>query len=459
MSNLINLLDFGARPDGQTLCTTAIQAAIDRIHELGGGCLRIPAGRYLTGTIRLRSHVHLVLEPGASLIGSHCLPDYASDIVGCIEAPSFNRCLIYAENATEIGITGPGSIDGRGDKQTFPPSGDPRHVPERPMLIRLVDCENVSFEKVRLLNAASWCCHLVGCLDVWITDTTVDTCLNQNNDGFDLDGCRNVFIRNCKITSGDDSICLKSTRPEPTENVVISGCVITSHTAGIKLGTSSAAGFRNVLVDQCIFQHCRMGVLKLLSVDGGVLEDVHFSNLVMDDVEGPIFLRLGRRGVVFDRPKEIVYDLNEVKDAAPLREGILRNCSFRNIRAVVRTEDKARAGILLTGVPGASIENILFENIDIRLPGGGSKDDAARILPEDERRYPEQFFFGVPPSSGAFLRHARDLTFRNVRFTLESPDHRTLIIQDDTESVVFEQTAWRTTPEGKFTPVEAAPGV
>ena len=435
------------------ICTKELQSVIDACHATGGGFVRIPAGRYLAGTIRLKSGVHLLLEPGAVLLGSQNLDDYDKDVVGNIEAPSFNRCLIYAENASDIGLEGPGYVDGQGDPKVYRFSHDPKHVPERPTLIRLVDCKDVRFSQINLRNAAAWCCHLVGCERVWIDRCSINSHLNGNNDGFDLDTCRDVFIRDCLLETGDDAICFKSTRLQPSENLVISGCNITSKTAGVKFGTSSAGGFRNILVQDCIFKHCGMGTLKVLCVDGGHLEGVHFSNLIMEECEGPIFIRLGGRGVVFDRPKEIVYDRSDVKEK-PAPVGSLRDCSFRNIRATVRTKDPARAGIMITGIPGACVENIRFENVEITLPGGGSEADAARKVSEDERRYPEQFFFGTLPSSAVFVRHARNVSFTNLQITLQQPDARSPFHCEDVEQIAVEQSGWRISPETHFQPIQ-----
>jgi polygalacturonase len=447
-----NFMKFKLEASAET-CTQQLQSAIDSCHAGGGGFVTLPPGAYEIGTIHLKSHVHLVLDPGAELLGSRNIADYDPAVIGCIEAPSFSRCLIYAENASNIGLHGPGMIDGRGTKDVFKPSDDPDQVPERPMLIRFVDCRDVRMRGVTLKNAASWCCHLVGCEKVWIEDTTIDSRVNVNNDGFDLDSCRDVFIRGCHLFTGDDSICPKSTRDYPCENIIVSDCLISSETAGVKLGTSSAGGFRNVLVKNCIFRDCRMGVLKLLCVDGGVLENVHFSDLIMENVEGPIFIRLGARNVVFDRPKEIVYDRDDVKDQLPEVRGILRNCSFRNIRATVRTDDPARSGIMVTGVPGNCIENVTFENVDIIFPGGGTTEDAARAVPEDERRYPEQFFFGVLPCSAVFLRHVCGVSLRHISFTWENADLRPWIVSHDAEELAVAQCRGRVGSTQPFRPV------
>lgn len=426
------------RQPGAGSDSVQLQKAIDTCHAQGGGFLRIPSGTYEIGTIRLKTNVHLVLEPGAELLGSHSIDDYDSQVIGCIEAPSFNRCLIYAEDASNIGLHGPGTIDGRGTQEFFKPSNDPQNVPERPMLIRFVNCRDVLLRDVVLKNAASWCCNLVGCERVSIEGVKIDSRINRNNDGFDLESCRDVTIRGCHIVSGDDAICLKSARNTPSENLIVSDCIISSHTAGFKLGTSSAGGFRNILVQNSIFRNCGMGVIKLLCVDGGVLENVHFSDLIMEQVEGPVFIRLGTRNVVYDKPKEIVYDREDIKNSSGEAKGILRNCSFRNIRATVRTDNLALAGILITGVPDRSVEDIKFENVDISFPGGGTEKDAAKVVPEDERRYPEQSFFGVLPSSAFFIRHASHVTLSNVRVRWQNVDRRPWLIQENVSDLQIE---------------------
>lgn len=434
------------------LSTIQFQQQIDACAASGGGQVVIPSGLHLIGTLVLRSGVHLYLDAGAQLIGSHSLSDYRDDLIGCIEAPAFNRCLIYAADAEDLSISGPGTINGRGHREVFRPSGDPAHVPERPMLIRMVRCRNVRFEQVTLRDAAAWCSHLVGCEQVRILGVTLESHCNTNNDGFDLDGCRDVMIRDCFITTGDDAICLKSTQGHACENVIVTGCIISSQTAGIKLGTSSAIGFRNVLVQHSIFRHCRMGVLKLLCVDGGVMEEIHFSDLLMDDVEGPIFIRLGARGVCFDQPKEIVYDQEEVKTTEPI-VGKLRNCTFRNLRATIATNDRTRHGIFVTGIPGHCVESLVFENITLTLPGGGTAEEAARTLPEDERRYPEQFFFGPLPASALYLRHVRGIELRQVQITLKAPDARPPLQVTDVEECALHDVQWRDTSGRGFCPV------
>jgi polygalacturonase len=428
-----NVREFGASGDGVRLDTGAIQAAIDRCAEDGGGTVALPPGDYATGTLRLRSRVTLYLAPGSRLLGSRSLDDYDADgIVGNVEDPLYNRCLIYAEDACGIAIVGEGGIDGRGQPDAFPVRAAKAGVAglERPMLIRFVNCRDVSLRGVSLANAASWGVHLIRCERVRIESVNMDNLANQNNDGFDIDGCRHVMMSNCRIHSGDDAICLKSTSSEPTEYVTVTNCIVSSHTAAVKFGTSSRGGFRCVSIANCVFHDCRLGAIKLLLVDGGVLEDVQISHIVMDRVEGPLFMRLGLRGNTFESPG--LRDNGSPEERERQRPaGRLRNVTISHIRATVTAEDKARSGIFITGVPGFPIENVVLDHIHVTFPGGGTEEEARRSVPEDEYRYPEQFFFGALPAYGAYVRHVNGISMRHVRLELASGDARPAIVCED----------------------------
>jgi polygalacturonase len=435
-SPTFNVKTYGAVADGTTLDTPSLQAAIDACSAAGGGVVLVPPGQYHTGTIWLKSHVELKLEEGAELLGSLNLNDYSKENQGAIEAPAFDECLIYAENAEHLAITGKGVINGRGYKEYFPEwiSRENNQLGDRPMLIRFVDCKEILFEDVTLKNAASWCTHLVRCDDVVARGVMIDSRLHKNNDGFDLDGCRNVLIEKCTIFSGDDGICPKSTTERICEKLTVRNCRVESHTAAFKCGTSSFGGFRDITIEDCDFSGCRMGVIKLLSVDGGVLENIRISNIKMENVEGPLFIRLGGRGRVYDKPTEQVYGEEVKSEGNP--PGIVRNIHISNIKATVIGDEQERNGIMISGIPGHDVENVVLENIDISYPGGGTAEDAQREVAENIARYPEQFFFGVLPSWGAYIRHAENIEFKNVKLTTRAPDARQMIVTVDVEGFV-----------------------
>ncbi|MGJ8640952.1 MAG: glycoside hydrolase family 28 protein [Opitutaceae bacterium] len=426
-------VDFGAVGDGVTLNTKALQSAIDACPK--GGVVYVPPGHYVTGTLWLKSDMELRIAEGAELLGSTHIDDYSRDNQGAIEAPAFDECLIYAENARNVSITGGGVIDGRGTKENFP-IGKRTAYHDRPMLVRFVDCDGVTFENVTFKNAASWCTHLVNCDNVIAREVTIDSQVNRNNDGFDLDGCKNVLIEDCDIRTGDDSICPKSTTTRLTENVVVRNCRVTSHTSAFKCGTSSRGGFKNIRVSDCEFYDVGMGAIKLQIVDGGTMEAILIENIKITGSEGPLFVRLGSRGRQYDKPTEQI----QGKDAKPegVPTGSMKGITIRNIDAEIVTEDRARSGIMITGVPGHNIEDVLLENITISYPGGGTAEEAKKVVDEDIARYPEQFFFGVLPSWGAYVRHAKNVEFKNVKMTTRAPDAREKVKLKNVEGFVYE---------------------
>ena len=431
-TKVFDVEDYGAVGDGAAMDTEAIQKTIDACHAEGGGVVRVPAGDFQIGTIWLRSNITLSLDHGASLLGSQNIADYKTE---GLSKPREGgpHCLVYAENARNIVIEGLGVIDGRGTPEHFPRirSGG-RETSKRPRLIRMVNCDQLTFSGVTYRRPAFWGLHLIDCRNIHFNAVTIRFRNNgYNNDGLDLDGCENVLIENCDIDSGDDAICLKSSL-HPCRNIVVRGCKVTSNTAPLKFGTSSRGGFINVSVTNCYFYNSPMGAIKLQLVDGGRLENVDISRIVMEDVGNPIFIRLGNRGRTYTKrtgPRQNA-------DARPEGAGVgtLKNVRIRDVVAEVTGDNKSRSGpIMITGIPGHCVEDVVLENITISYPGGGNKDDARRAVPEDIARYPEQFFFGVLPAWGAYIRHARNVEFRNVILKTRSSDERKRIVLDDVE--------------------------
>ncbi|WP_182867962.1 glycoside hydrolase family 28 protein [Rhodopirellula sp. JC639] len=448
-AKVLDIRIYGAVGDGVALDTEAVQQAIDACHADGGGVVRVPAGDYCIGTIILKSNITLSLDHGASLLGSQNLDDYPTD---GLDDPREGgpHCLIYAKDASNITIEGLGVIDGRGTHLAFPRSSpgsrDSRQRLPRPRLLRMDHCDQLTFSGVTFKRPAFWGLHLVDCKNIHFDAITVRMRNNNyNNDGLDLDGCENVLIKNCDIESGDDAICLKSSK-NPCRNIVVRDCRVASNTAALKFGTSSHGGFIDVRVSNCYFYDCPMGAIKLQLVDGGRLENVDISRIVMENVGNPIFIRLGDRGNSYG-----------TRDGKP-PVGTLKNVRISDVVAQVAIEDRGKAAeapykglkvdttpgvtdkekskagpIMITGIPGHPIENVVLENVTISFPGHGIAADAKREVPEDLDRYPEQFFFGVLPAWGAYIRHARNIEFKNVNLTLRGTDERQKIVLEDVE--------------------------
>jgi hypothetical protein len=432
LSDRVSVLDFGAKGDGVSLDTQAIQATIDTCARYSGGTVFFPAGTYLTGTLILKSNITLHLAAQARLLGSTDLKHYT------VEDPHLEGdCLIYAIDAENIGLAGEGTIDGQGwafpcgaegfniEDVTFAPSGE---TFIRPVLLHFVRVRNLTITGLNLKSAPSWLSKYEASKDIKISGVRVDNRANQNNDGFDFIACENVFISNCNMTCGDDAIPIfKSAR-----NFVITNCVISSRWSAFRIGPDSTGVIKDIAVSNCVIYDTYGSAIKIQNVEGGVMENISYDNLVMDNVTGPISLRLAEwLGWRFER-----------KEALPV--GKLRNISFSNIRAHVadnsyplKHEVPSWAGekhscINITGLPGHNIEGVTLSNIHITFPGGGTHEEAARRdIPELRDHYPEYHMFGVLPTYGLYARHAQELTLHNVRFDLASPDLRPAVVWDD----------------------------
>ncbi len=422
---MISITECGAIPDAPEVQTQAIQAALDRAAQGGGGTVHVPAGRFLTGTLVLGSHVTLHLENGATLKGSECIADYPEVDGGFTDAvgQSRNRCLIYARGTVNTVISGHGVIDGSGSAFGYEEDG-------RPFMIRFIDCSDVKVSGVTLKDSPGWVSHYLGCENVLIHGISIRSRTNGNNDGIDVDSCRRVRISDCDIDTGDDAVCIKSTRATPSEDIVVTGCRISSTWGALKLGTESAGDFRNIIFSNIVIRDTEGGGLKLISMDGCRMENILVDNIVMDNVSGPIFIRLGAR-------------LRQYYGDQPVRPvGSIRGISLRNIRIHVWEEGYPlygkylrKAGMIFTGIPGHPVEDVTLENIRVVFPGG--EKAVAGEVPEMETEYPEFPVFHPLPCWGLFLRHARGVRIRQCDFSTAAPDERPPLYLEDAEDCVF----------------------
>ena len=425
--------------------TTRWQAAIDAASAAGGGEVRIGRGEHLSGQLVLKSHVRLVLEEGARLVGSPHPADYR-DLSPQRALPGFHatqtlgfKGLVLAENAEDIAILGPGTLDGNGG--AFPKVDS---LGRRPRLVHFRNCRGVRIEGVTLQNSPRWTCFLQECEGVVVRRVRIDGHANFNNDGFDIEA-RDVLVEDCDIDCGDDGICLKSLNPHfSVENVRIRNCRVASNCNFLKLGAHGLGVFRDIDFRDCILHPCRtnenahrwdkwdppipglradvsgLAGIAVEMVDGGILENVRFSGIDMTvgGPQTPIFIRLGRR--------------SEHPSGKPSR---LENVTIENVRA--RAESAIASSI--TGVPGLRPRGIVLRDVEIVSPGGGTKADTAADVPESEADYPENRMFGnLPlPAFGLYVRHADEVVLERVRFSLApgSADARPPVAADD--STVF----------------------
>ncbi len=418
---MIIVTDFGAVSGTAAVQTESIQRAIDHAAANGGGTVHFPAGTFLTGTLTLRTGITLHLDSGAILIGSSRIEDYPPAVDAFIDAVGQNRntVLIRAVDCQNVGISGHGTIDGSGGSFAFEQDG-------RPFMIRFSRCKAVQVSGVTLRNSAGWVSHYSDCENVSIHDVTIRSTVNANNDGIDIDSCRNVRISHCDIVTGDDAICIKSTHSSPCENIVVTGCLLKSAWGAFKIGTESVGDIRNVVFSDSVIYETTGGGVKLISKDGAIVENILVSNVIMDRVSGPIFIHLGER-------KRTYYAGQTAREA-----GALRGVTLRNIRGTVWEEGEPlwgfprRAGIFISGIPGHFIENVRMEGIDLSFPGGGTEEEANRFdVPERIVDYPEFPPFTPYPAWGFYVRHAKNVSLKDIRIQTQTADARSPIVCDD----------------------------
>lgn len=425
-SSHFNVREFGAAGDGVTLDTKAIQRAVDQCSIRGGVVLFTP-GKYLTGSVELKSNVELHLQSGAIILGSTRLSDYFERVP---KLHSYNdvylkHSLFYAEGQSRIAITGRGVIDGQGGRFPVIANEKPARYLNRPFLFRFVECRNITVEGVTLQNSAMWMQHYLACDGLTIRGITVMNHANKNNDMMDIDGCRNVVISDCTGDTDDDAITLKSTSERITENVVISNCVVSSHCNAIKTGTESTGGFRNIAISNMVVKPSAVttnfygkpagiGGIVLTQVDGGIMDGVTISNAVIDGPEVPIFVRLGNRA-------------RKHWDGAPKPGvGTLKNVAISNVLA----RNAGTTGCPITGLPDHPVEGLSLNNIRIDFRGA-VKSPPLHWPGEMEDQYPEATMFGTLPSYGFAVRHVRGFQARDLTLTCDSQETRPVLRLDD----------------------------
>ncbi len=446
-----NIDNYGAVGDSTTINTEAIQQAIDACHHAGGGDVLIKNGTYLSGTIILKDNVTLRIEKGAKLVSS-VNPNHFQSIDPFIDATGQYRgqCLIGAIGAKNIAIVGGGIIDGQGEmftvaniKNTMSNLGEALIVPEmpevdtasqnyinkdikpsyRPFLIRLVRCENIELQDVNLRQPAAWTLHFFQCKNFKVDGISIYSHANKNNDAIDIDSSTDGVIVNTTIDSGDDAICFKTTSPIATERIVVTDCKIKSEWGAIKFGTESMGDFRDIEVRNCLIHDTRGGGIKILSVDGANISNINIENIEMQQVDMPIFIRLGERRLIY-------------RDTERMPVGSIENIRISKINATTMPLEASRmsppTGIFITGTPNYPIGRVKLEHIKIILPGGGVLSEKELEVPENETKYPEFTFFGeMLPAYGLYARHIDGLQLDDITFeTVEADDREMIVLVD-----------------------------
>lgn len=433
----LNIVKFGAVPDGLTLNTKSIKTAIHEMNEKGGGVVLVPPGLWLTGPIVLQSNINLYLAAGATLLFTTDFDQYPLVEGNWEGLPQLrNQSPVSASFEKNIAITGQGIIDGNGDawrmvkkdklnetqwrklvasggvlsedKKTWYPSEksikgaalqNPGVIsPEknlafynsvkdflRPNLLVLANCKNILLEGVTFQNSPAWCLHPLLCEDLIVRNISVkNPWYAQNGDGIDIESCKNVLIENSVFDVGDDGLCIKSGRDaegrkrgKPTENVIIRGCTVYAAHGGFVIGSEMSGGARNIWVNNCTFIGTDIGLrFKTTRGRGGVVENIFIDNIYMKNIVA--------EAILFDMyymakdPVPLAGEKRELPKAEfkPVDETtpVFRNFYISNVYC--NGADKA---IFIRGIPEMHVKDILLQDMVLQADKGFDIQEATGI--------------------------------------------------------------------------------
>lgn len=391
-----NILEFGAIPDGETNNSEAIKKAISACSDAGGGKVLIPAGKFLTGPIHLKSNINLHLEEGAEVLFSKNHKDYLPVVHTSYEGQELMNYspLIYAYKEKNIAVTGKGIFNGQASNTNWwpwcskkeygyvegtPQQKDEHNLPRlwamsednvpvverefgegyqlRPLFIQPFECENVLIQGVTFTNAPFWVIHPIKCNFVRVDGVTVNS-HGPNNDGCDPEYSKNVHITHCVFNTGDDCIAIKSGRNNdgrrvniPSENIVVENCSMKDGHGGVVMGSEISAGVRNVFVRNCKMDSPELERairIKTNTLRGGFVENVFVKNIQVGEV------------------KESVLRINTYYGIYGTQEGNFMP-TIKNIHLEdIQVENGGEFGILIKGRPENPVQNVTFTNVHIK---------------------------------------------------------------------------------------------
>lgn len=463
-----NIVTYGAKADGISLNTKAIDDAINACAKNGGGVVVIPEGIWLTGPLVLKSNVNLHLQRNALLEFTTDFEQYRLVKSNWEGLPQMrNQSPISATDATNIAITGYGIIDGNGqawrmvkksklnetqwqklvasggvlsdDKKTWYPTQkslngsrlkNPGVIsPEknadfyngikdflRPNMVVLTRCKKILLEGVTFQNSPAWNLHPLMCEDLTVKNVYAkNPWYAQNGDGIDVESCKNVLIENSTFDVGDDGICIKSGRDEagrkramPTQNVWVKHCTVFNAHGGFVIGSEMSGGARNIYVDDCTFIGTDIGLrFKTTRGRGGVVENIFIHNINMKNIVG--------EAILFDMyyeavdPVALLGDKREAPKVVmmPVTEG---TPVFQNMYVNHVVCDGAAKAVFIRGLPEMHIQNIKLDNMIIKAKEGIDISEATNISFENVQI--------ITPSTDPVVNvlNSNDIIFEKMKF-------------------------------------------
>lgn len=436
--------DFGAKADDNLINNARmINTTIEACHKNGGGIVVVDGGNYTCGTIYLKSNVVLYIADGSSIIASHNTDDFTEN------------ALIYANNCENIGVVGPGKICGEGNFFSLAPHLPPKtepfnkaldvwdlrqeyrkrirfpHKSKYGYLMLLKNCNHIKLYNLILENSAMWTVNVNSSNDVNISNVVINNNRHVANcDGIDICGSSNVIVKNCFVSTADDGIVLKNSYGIETSgddglkiknnldvackrgmsNIYIHDCEVISCTNAFKIGTETSLDISDVTVENCKFYLTDIypaGVsgISIESCDGAKVSNINISDIEMDSMACPVFIRLNNRNGD-NKP-----DLNG--------RGEISNISIKNIKA-----KNVEIPVMITGIPKQKIKDVELLNFDLRYAEGKDYFDLRFKIPEQEKEYPECNRFRNINAYGLFVRHAENISLENFKVKPMKKTHR-----------------------------------
>lgn len=437
---MYNVKNFGAVGDGVQLDSPFIQKAIDICADQGGGTVVIGPGTYLCGTMHMRSHVHVLIEKGALILGSRNMEDFDP-----FEEPTeycayqdrshsyFHHSLFHADGACDIALTGFGTIDMQSVWEVYETPDDGRWC-RACKIVAFKNCENVKIRDLTMKNATDLAVYVAGCENVIISGLD----LTVHIDGISPDSCKNVVISDCIVDAGDDGIVAKCSytlgKLKSMENLVIANCIVKSRCNGIKFGTESNSAFLNTTITGCAVYDTQLSGIALEAIDGARLEGFSISNISMRNVGNPLLMMVlnrarGPEGTQIGQIKNVSISNMTITGPYEPWDAIAQNYwAYEKNQPTIRPQTYP---FILVGQEDSIIRNVSLSNIQFTAEGGGTAADRERIVPDLRDGYPECRALGEKtPVYGMVARFVDNLKLYNVEFSTEKEDARDAVYLD-----------------------------
>jgi hypothetical protein len=401
-----NVKDLGAQGDGVALDTAAINRAIESCAAAGGGTVRFPAGVYLSGTVHLKSHVTLLFEAGAELLGSPVLDHYEG--LRAYQGARWHRGLLLGEDVEEVTLLGPGTING---DDVYDIEGEENL--RGPHAVLLHQCKQVTIQNLRVKDAANYAIRISECQGLDVNGLKV----SGGWDGINMWNCRDVTVFGCSFQTGDDSLA-----GGYWENVVIDNCLMNSSCNGIRL----IGPARHVFVNHCLIKGPggsphrtarRTNSLAGMQVapgtwmdTPGVVDDLHVSNVTISGVRTPFWFGIWGNDTQLGR---ISLDHVTVTGAG-------------------------RVASVIEGLPDAPIEALTLRDVSIETEGGGTPQDAAQPFPA---LMIDKDPWNIQPVGALYCHHVKKLSLENVRFTCRAAEARPALVCHDVQKLAMDDVS------------------